>query len=53
MTCPSSRHTRTATDPLVERVENKEKGAKLMGFGHLVYKNYDFCRIGAPDRGLV
>jgi hypothetical protein len=38
---------------LVEWVKNKEKGAKLMGFGHRVYKNYDFCRIGAPDRRLV
>ncbi len=25
----------------VERVKNKEKGVKLMGFGHRVYKNYD------------
>jgi citrate synthase len=38
---------------LVEWVKNKEKRAKLMGFGHRVYKNYDFCRIGAPDRRLV
>jgi citrate synthase len=25
----------------VRRVKNKEKGVKLMGFGHRVYKNYD------------
>jgi citrate synthase len=25
----------------VSRVKNKEKGVKLMGFGHRVYKNYD------------
>ena len=25
----------------VARVKNKEKGVKLMGFGHRVYKNYD------------
>ncbi|HEY7009428.1 MAG TPA: citrate synthase, partial [Jatrophihabitantaceae bacterium] len=25
----------------VERVKNREKGVKLMGFGHRVYKNYD------------
>jgi citrate synthase len=28
-------------DAFIERVKNKEKGAKLMGFGHRVYKNYD------------
>jgi citrate synthase len=28
-------------DAFVERVKNKEQGAKLMGFGHRVYKNYD------------
>jgi citrate synthase len=28
-------------DAFVERVKKKEKGAKLMGFGHRVYKNYD------------
>jgi citrate synthase len=29
-------------DKFVERVKNKEdKGARLMGFGHRVYKNYD------------
>lgn len=28
-------------DAFVERVKNKDKGAKLMGFGHRVYKNYD------------
>ncbi len=28
-------------DKFVERVKNKEAGAKLMGFGHRVYKNYD------------
>jgi citrate synthase len=25
----------------VERVKNRERGVKLMGFGHRVYKNYD------------
>ncbi|MCH2772391.1 citrate (Si)-synthase, partial [Listeria monocytogenes] len=25
----------------VERVNNKESGVKLMGFGHRVYKNFD------------
>ena len=28
-------------DTFVRRVKNKEKGARLMGFGHRVYKNYD------------
>jgi citrate synthase len=28
-------------DSFVNRVKNKEKGVKLMGFGHRVYKNYD------------
>ena len=28
-------------DAFVERVKNKEKGVRLMGFGHRVYKNYD------------
>jgi citrate synthase len=28
-------------DAFVERVKKKEKNAKLMGFGHRVYKNYD------------
>jgi citrate synthase len=28
-------------DTFVDRVKNKEKGVKLMGFGHRVYKNYD------------
>jgi citrate synthase len=28
-------------DSFVTRVKNKEKGVKLMGFGHRVYKNYD------------
>src|SRR5919107_3907381 len=28
-------------DAFVERVKQKQKGAKLMGFGHRVYKNYD------------
>jgi citrate synthase len=28
-------------DAFVERVKNKEQGARLMGFGHRVYKNYD------------
>ncbi|MBM7790943.1 citrate synthase [Tenggerimyces flavus] len=28
-------------DHFVQRVKNKEKGVRLMGFGHRVYKNYD------------
>jgi citrate synthase len=28
-------------DDFVKKVKNKESGAKLMGFGHRVYKNYD------------
>jgi citrate synthase len=28
-------------DRFVTRVKNKEKGVRLMGFGHRVYKNYD------------
>jgi citrate synthase len=28
-------------DTFVSRVKNKEKGVRLMGFGHRVYKNYD------------
>jgi citrate synthase len=28
-------------DSFVTQVKNKEKGVKLMGFGHRVYKNYD------------
>ncbi|OLT04459.1 citrate (Si)-synthase [Pseudonocardia sp. CNS-004] len=28
-------------DAFVERVKNREHGARLMGFGHRVYKNYD------------
>jgi citrate synthase len=28
-------------DGFVNRVKNKEKGVKLMGFGHRVYKNFD------------
>ncbi|WP_337061933.1 citrate synthase [Kineococcus sp. G2] len=28
-------------DTFVARVKNKEKGVRLMGFGHRVYKNYD------------
>jgi len=28
-------------DDFVRKVKNKEKGAKLMGFGHRIYKNYD------------
>jgi citrate synthase len=28
-------------DAFVERVKNKEKGARLLGFGHRVYRNYD------------
>ena len=35
-------HTSDDTvDDFVRRVKNKEKGVKLMGFGHRVYKNYD------------
>ena len=33
-------HDGDATD-FMNRVKNKEKGARLMGFGHRVYKNYD------------
>jgi citrate synthase len=28
-------------DEFVRKVKNKQKGVKLMGFGHRVYKNYD------------
>jgi citrate synthase len=28
-------------DAFVDKVKNKEKGVRLMGFGHRVYKNYD------------
>ena len=28
-------------DTFIERVKKQEKGARLMGFGHRVYKNYD------------
>ena len=28
-------------DTFMRRVKNKEKGVRLMGFGHRVYKNYD------------
>jgi len=28
-------------DTFIARVKNKEKGARMMGFGHRVYKNYD------------
>jgi citrate synthase len=28
-------------DAFVRRVKNRDKGVKLMGFGHRVYKNYD------------
>ncbi|GAA2002266.1 citrate synthase [Brevibacterium samyangense] len=28
-------------EQFMERVKNKEKGVRLMGFGHRVYKNYD------------
>ncbi|MGH3568447.1 MAG: citrate synthase [Pseudonocardia sp.] len=28
-------------DRFIERVKRKEKGVRLMGFGHRVYKNYD------------
>jgi citrate synthase len=28
-------------DSFVNRVKNRERGVKLMGFGHRVYKNYD------------
>ncbi len=30
-----------SVDEFVRRVKNKERGVKLMGFGHRVYKNYD------------
>jgi citrate synthase len=30
-----------SVDSFVSRVKNKERGVKLMGFGHRVYKNYD------------
>ncbi|MBX6356434.1 MAG: citrate synthase [Micromonosporaceae bacterium] len=30
-----------SVDSFVARVKNKERGVKLMGFGHRVYKNYD------------
>nr|WP_227485952.1 MULTISPECIES: citrate synthase [Corynebacterium] len=33
-------HGGDATD-FMNRVKNKEKGVRLMGFGHRVYKNYD------------
>lgn len=33
-------HEGDATD-FMNRVKNKEKGVRLMGFGHRVYKNYD------------
>jgi len=33
-------HDGDATD-FMNRVKNKEKGVRLMGFGHRVYKNYD------------
>jgi citrate synthase len=52
-------------DTFVNRVKNKEKGVKLMGFGHRVYKNYDpraaiikktadeiLSRLGSDDRLL-
>src|SRR5438309_11418230 len=28
-------------DTFINRVKNREHGARLMGFGHRVYKNYD------------
>ncbi|GEL18009.1 citrate synthase [Pseudonocardia asaccharolytica] len=38
-------HIRTAengnVEAFVERVKGREQGARLMGFGHRVYKNYD------------
>ncbi|WP_432546821.1 citrate synthase [Kineococcus sp. SYSU DK004] len=37
-------HIRTSDDDVdtfMTRVKNKEKGVRLMGFGHRVYKNYD------------
>ncbi|WP_369055920.1 citrate synthase [Kineococcus terrestris] len=37
-------HIRTSDDDVdtfMARVKNKEKGVRLMGFGHRVYKNYD------------
>jgi citrate synthase len=30
-----------SVDSFVSRVKNRERGVKLMGFGHRVYKNYD------------
>jgi citrate synthase len=30
-----------SVDSFVARVKNKERGVRLMGFGHRVYKNYD------------
>src|SRR5690606_10902758 len=30
-----------AGDRFVSRVKNKQRGVRLMGFGHRVYKNYD------------
>jgi citrate synthase len=35
------KHDGGDVDNFVNRVKNKEKGVKLMGFGHRVYKNYD------------
>jgi citrate synthase len=35
------RHAGDDVNTFVKKVKNKEEGAKLMGFGHRVYKNYD------------
>ena len=35
------RHDGNDVSRFVERVKNRERGVKLMGFGHRVYKNYD------------
>jgi citrate synthase len=35
------RHSDDDVDTFMRRVKNKEKGVRLMGFGHRVYKNYD------------
>jgi len=35
------RHSEDDVDTFMRRVKNKEKGVRLMGFGHRVYKNYD------------
>ncbi|NAZ85982.1 citrate synthase [Kineococcus indalonis] len=37
----SIRRSDDDVDTFMARVKNKEKGVRLMGFGHRVYKNYD------------